>query len=315
MKAQLFFQKVDHAFPYAFSSDRFAQYMNPFSFRKRITVPSLAVMTGGTGGIGCEIARLLLEQGWDVLLLTRQPHKAEELISRRNGRFEAVFCDLTEPSNLQAVCATILQRRQPIGLLIHCAGKIQPELTKDITQSSLEEQMAINLTSPILLTTQLLPALSPNGHIIFVNSIAGVMPLQGSSVYSATKFGLRGFARSLALEYRPESIRISSIFLGAVDTEMLQQETRDGGSVLNFVNKPLSAHSVASMIIRTSEGKGREVFLPRIDGIFAHACLMMPWLLRLSTPLLEKIGQIGLQRFLKHKATASSVIHKDQDPC
>lgn len=275
--------------------------MKLFSFKKGVPVPSCAVMTGGTGGIGCEIAGLLLEKGWDVLLLTRQPRKAEEQISSRNGRFEAVYCDLTKPEDLEAISATILERKKSIGLLIHCAGKIQPELTKDLTRHSLEEQMAINLTSPILMTSQLLPTLSPASHIVFVNSIAGVMPLQGSAVYSATKFGLRGFARSLALEFKAGTIRVSSIFLGAVDTPMLEQETRDGGSVLNFVNKPLPARHVASLIIRTSEGRGREIFLPALDGIFAHACLIMPWLLRMTTPILEKIGHIGLRRFQKNK--------------
>lgn len=285
--------------------------MTLFSIRKKATLPSLAVMTGGTGGIGCEIAALLLEQGWDVILLTRQPGKAEEQISRRNGRFEAVFCDLTKPAKLQAVSDEILRRKKPVELLIHCAGKIQPEPTRDITPLSLDEQMAINLTSPILMTSQLLPAMSPSGHIIFVNSIAGVMPLQGSAVYSATKFGLRGFARSLALEFKPGTLRVSSIFLAAVDTQMLQQETQDGGSVLNFVSQPLSARDVARMIVRTSKKSGREIFLPRIDGVFSHACLMMPWLLRLSTPVLEKIGKIGLQRFLKHRATVGSAVQKE----
>ncbi|MBS1052781.1 SDR family NAD(P)-dependent oxidoreductase [Gluconobacter kondonii] len=279
--------------------------MNFFSFKKRALRPSFAVMTGGTGGIGCEVAEILLEQGWDVLLLTRRPSKVEEQISSKNGRFEAVFCDLTQPVDLEAVSDAIIKRKKPIGLLIHCAGKIQPESAQNITRVSLEEQTTINLTSPILMTSQLLPALSSNAHIVFVNSIAGIMPLQGSSVYSATKFGLRGFARSLALEFKPKTIRISSIFLGAVDTPMLEQETRDGGSILNFVNKPLSARHVASIIVRTSAGSGREVFLPRLDGVFAHACLIMPWLLRITTPILEKVGRIGLKRFQKHKVTSS----------
>ncbi|GEB03634.1 short-chain dehydrogenase [Gluconobacter roseus NBRC 3990] len=272
---------------------------------------SLAVMTGGTGGIGCEIAALLLEQGWEVILLTRQPERAREQFSGSNGRFEAVFCDLAKPESLQSISAEILRRNKPIGLLIHCAGKIQPELTKDITSFSLDAQMTINLTSPILMTSQLLSALSSNGHIIFVNSIAGVMPLQGSAVYSATKFGLRGFARSLALEFKPGILRISSIFLAAVDTQMLQQETQDGGSVLNFVSQPLSARNVARTIVQISKGAGREVFLPKIDGIFGHACLMMPWLLRLSTPILEKIGKNGLRRFLKRKAVSKSTTAQD----
>lgn len=275
-----------------------------------MAVPSFAVMTGGTGGIGCEIAGLLLEEGWDVLLLTRQPQKAIEQIPRKNGHFEAFPCDLTAPADLETVSSAILKRNQPVGLLIHCAGKIQPEAAKAITQKSLEDQMRINLTSPILLTSQLLPALSPDGHIMFINSIAGAMPLPGSSVYSATKFGLRGFARSLALEFKPKTIRVSSIFLAAVDTRMLEQETQDGGSVLNFVSQPLSARDVAKMVVRTSEGSGSEIFLPGIDGIFAHACLVMPWLLRITTPLLEKIGRSGLQRFLKQKAASIPAIHK-----
>ncbi|MBS1102013.1 SDR family NAD(P)-dependent oxidoreductase [Gluconobacter sp. Dm-62] len=275
--------------------------MNLFSFRKKVTEPSFAVMTGGTGGIGSEVAEILLEQGWDVLLLTRHPQKAKDQIQSRNGKFESIYCDLTKPSDLEALSASILKKHKTIRFLLHCAGKIQPEFTKNITHSSLQEQMTVNLTSPILLTSQLLPALSPNGHIIFVNSIAGVMPLQGSSIYSATKFGLRGFARSLALEFKPKTIRISSIFLAAVDTQMLEEETREGGSVLNFVSQPLSPRYVANLIVRTSKGAGREIFLPKIDGIFAHACLIMPRLLQISTPLLEKIGQVGLKRFLKKR--------------
>ncbi|WP_194255860.1 hypothetical protein [Gluconobacter cerevisiae] len=86
---------------------------------------------------------------------------------------------------------------------------------------------------------------------------------------------------------------------------MLEQETTDGGSILNFVNKPLSARHVANLIVQTSAGKGREVFLPKLDGVFAHACLIMPWLLRITTPLLEKIGRIGLRRFQEHKAISN----------
>ncbi|MBF0861329.1 SDR family NAD(P)-dependent oxidoreductase [Gluconobacter kanchanaburiensis] len=272
-----------------------------FSSTSDSTRRKLAIITGGTGGIGREIVDLLLEDGWDIFLLTRntQREKAENKII--NNKVENFYCDLNDFSSIEKVCNEIIARGRQIEILIHCAGQIDPQRSTDISSSALSAQLNINLSAPILLTSRLAKVIAVNGHIIFVNSIAGVMPLAGSAVYSATKFGLRGFARSLALEFRPRTLRISSVFLGAVDTEMLQRETLDGGSLLNYVSQPLSARVVARKIVQVSQGAGKEIFLPWIDGIFAHACLIIPGLLRLSMPILEKVGQFGLKRFNKRR--------------
>ncbi|EHH68253.1 SDR family NAD(P)-dependent oxidoreductase [Gluconobacter morbifer] len=263
--------------------------------------PHSAVVTGATGGIGREIVSLLLSKNYRVFVLSRHAENVREQFPDWPDRIIPVPCDLTSEESIQKVSEYIRQKKIVVNLLIHCAGLIHPEDSSNITASYINSQMMINLTGPILLTGGLVSSVPSGGHILFVNSVAGVLPLQGSSVYTASKFGLRGFARSLALDLRPRRIRVSSVFLGAVDTLMLDREIADGGSVLNFVSQPLSPRRVAEFILRASQKSGQEFFLPRIDGVFGHACLMMPWLLRWMTPFLQIIGRSGQNRYLRKK--------------
>jgi len=254
-----------------------------------------AVLTGATGGIGQEIVKRLLDAGYHVHALTRRPETITTTFPN-TPHLTATPCDLTDPASIEAA-ASSLATTAPVKLLIHCAGSIHPEAAEAIQPNSLAEQTAINLTAPILLTSRLLPLMTRGSHIIFLNSMAGILPLPGNSIYTATKFGLRGFARSLQLDVAPKGIRVSSLYPGAVDTPMLQKEMEDGGSPLNFVSTPLTPGSIADLVLHTTSRKGRELFRPKIDGLFSHLCLMLPPLFHITHPILKIIGRKGQTRY------------------
>jgi len=262
----------------------------------------VAVVTGATGGIGKEIVGLLIADGYQVHALTRRPEELHTELPGHGDLLVPLSCDLMLPDALQQAADTLVEQGRPIQALIHCAGSIHPEAAGSIRKEHLETQMMINLTAPMLLTSKLVPLMHKGSHIVFVNSMAGILPLRGNSVYTATKFGLRGFARSVSLDLQSRGVRISSIFPGAVDTPMLMKEMEDGGSALNFVSTPIPAHDLAKLIVRTCTGRGGEFFRPRIDGAFSHACLMMPWLLRLTLPILQMVGTQGQRRFLARRS-------------
>ncbi|WP_084294626.1 SDR family NAD(P)-dependent oxidoreductase [Asaia prunellae] len=253
------------------------------------------VLTGASGGIGILIARRLLDQNYRVIALCRsKPAIESELLSH-------IACDLGASGSLAEACSRIHEHHAPVFAVIHCAGTISPSFMATADEKDITTQISLNLSAPILLTRHLLPLMQTidgrqKSCIVFVNSMAAVMPLAGSAVYAAAKAGLRSFALSLAQEARPRGILVSSVFPGAVQTDMLIREMKEGGSVLNYVSTPLDPDVVAKAVTDQLIRCGSERFLPAIDGVFGRLCMLAPCLLRLSLPLLRFIGKRGYLR-------------------
>ncbi|WP_215750341.1 MULTISPECIES: SDR family oxidoreductase [unclassified Gluconobacter] len=252
------------------------------------------VLTGASGGIGTIVTRKLLDQGHRVVALSRTaPDIAHEALTH-------IYYDASNLHDISRANEVLLKQIPGVDILIHCAAIISPGMVEDTQPEDVIRQISINLTAPIALTSLLVPKIPAGGRIIIVNSMAATIPLAGSSVYGATKAGLRNFALSLAQEISPKGIAVSSIFPGAVETEMLRQEMETGGSVLNFVGTPATPEVIASEILKLIQKPKLERFFPKIDGIFGGLCLLMPSLLRLSMPLLTFLGNRGFQKFLRN---------------
>lgn len=255
----------------------------------------LAVITGGAGGIGRLVIKGLLGAGYHVVAITRRgqiptlPDSPDLTILR---------CDLGDTQSIVPVTAQIRAMGAPVQVLIHCAGVIVPQTVSELDDAAVAEQMKVNLQAPVILTTHLLDLMPRGGHIVFVNSMAAIVPLAGSSVYAATKFGLRGFALSLREEVKSRGIRVSSVFPGAVDTPMLQREMQNGGSALNFVTLPVQPQIIANIILRTLRRGSRDVFVPSSDGIFGQILLIFPALWQRLLPIMLWIGEKGRRKYL-----------------
>ncbi|ACI51116.1 short-chain dehydrogenase/reductase SDR [Gluconacetobacter diazotrophicus PA1 5] len=262
----------------------------------------LAVVTGGTGGIGRRVVELLAGAGYRVTVLSRQGAMAGAMAGAGFADDMPVTlraCDLGRAESIAAASSAILAQDGPVSLLVHCAGVIHPGDSAAQGADELAAQVAVNLTGPIDLTARLLGRMQRGGHVVFVNSMAGALPLAGCGAYTAAKFGLRGYAMCLAREVRKQGIRVSSVFPAAVDTPMLRREMAEGGSVLNFVSAPADPDHVARRIVRICRHPRRETFLPAMDGLFANLCLLLPRLLDLALPVLTLAGRLGYRRFVR----------------
>ena len=170
------------------------------------------LLTGATGGIGHATARALAARGVSLVLSGRRTSVLESLAAEVSGR--TLAADLSDPAALEG----LLDRAGEIDVLVANAALPGSGRLHDFTIQQIDAALAVNLRAPIALAHALAPRLVArgSGHLVFVSSLAGKAATPGSSIYSATKFGLRGFSASLHAELGPQGVGVSCVLPGFV---------------------------------------------------------------------------------------------------
>jgi len=188
-----------------------------------VTANNVAVVTGGSTGIGAEICRQMLEAGYQVVSLARRKP------DQSHARLHAVEVDLMERAATEQAAAEIAGRFA-ISHIVHNAGVIRPALLPDVRQEDLQALTQLHLGAAVTLVQAALPAMKRNqfGRIVLISS-RGALGLQTRSAYSATKAGMIGMARTWALELAPEGITVNVVAPGPIsDTEMFRSVIPSG---------------------------------------------------------------------------------------
>lgn len=182
------------------------------------TGPTVALVTGGSGGIGTAICRHLLAAGVEVISLARTAP------AWQHPRLHAVMVDLMDPEATRKVAAE-LAARFSISHVIHNAGALRPDLLEDAKLQDLNALVALHLASPLLLVQAALPAMKTAGFgRIVLLSARAALGLPTRSAYAATKAGLIGMARTWALELAPHGITVNVVAPGAIAGTAMFQE-------------------------------------------------------------------------------------------
>lgn len=169
-------------------------------------------MTGGTRGIGRAIAGELLTLGARVMLVARSQADIDAAVGELGDRVSGVAADVTQPAD-RARIARHVAAHGPLHVLVHNAGSNVRSRLIDYDDATIERLLALNLTAPVLLSRDLHPALRAAGgaSVIHVSSIAGVVALPTGVAYAAAKAGLAQVARTLALEWARDGIRVNTV--------------------------------------------------------------------------------------------------------
>lgn len=171
-----------------------------------------ALITGAGGGIGSAIAAALAPT--HTLLLAGRPSARLDALAERLGA-PTWPLDLADPDSIEASSEVLSE----LDVLVHNAGVLYPGRVAESSAEQWRASFEINVTGAVALTLALLPALrAVRGHVVFINSGAGLTVSPGMASYSASKFALRAFADSLRAD--EPSLRVTSIFPGRTDSDM-----------------------------------------------------------------------------------------------
>ena len=170
------------------------------------------LITGASGGIGQAIARAVAGRGASVVLSARRVDVLEPLAAELGGR--AIACDLSRRDEV----ARLLDEAGTVEILIANAALPASGLLTDLTQDEVDRMLEVNLRAPMALAHRLAPEMIArgHGHMVFVSSLSGKVASASSSVYSATKFGLRGFALGLRTDLAPHGVGVSTVLPGFI---------------------------------------------------------------------------------------------------
>lgn len=210
------------------------------------------LVTGATGGIGQAIARAFASRGAELILTGRRPEVLERLASELRAR--AVACDLARREEVERLA----QEVQDVDVLVSNAALPASGLLTDLTQEEIDRMLEVNLRAPVALARAVAPAMAARrrGHFVFISSLAGKAASPASSIYSATKFGLRGFALGLREDLRGDDVGVSVVVPGFIrDAGMFADA---GASLPRWVPTRAPA-DVADAVIRAVERNQAEV--------------------------------------------------------
>lgn len=200
---------------------------------------STHLLTGAGSGIGASLADLLHARGDEVIALVRSEARAAELVSRWPG-VRTLVADLESPLG-------DLDLPHQLDSVVHSAGVV--EIGRVADGVDIEGQVRVNLLAPAELTRRCLPALrAAHGTVVFVNSTSGLQANPGWSGYSASKFGLRGFADALRTEEAEHGVRVTSVFPSRTATPM-QEKVHDVEGKEYDAADWMSAATVATAIL------------------------------------------------------------------
>jgi 3-oxoacyl-[acyl-carrier protein] reductase len=184
----------------------------------------VALVTGASRGIGRAIARGLAARGAIVVAAARGDHATAvtaEIVSD-GGRAECVTLDVTDGAAVQAAIAGILERLDRIDILVNNAGITRDQLMLRMKRDDWDAVLSTNLTAAFSCTQAVLKSMVKQraGRVINVTSVVGQSGNAGQANYAASKAGLIGFTKALALEVASRNITVNAVAPGLIDTDM-----------------------------------------------------------------------------------------------
>lgn len=241
------------------------------------------LLTGASGGIGGAIAEALHAEGATLVLSGRREAELAALAERVDGR--VVVADLAQRDDV----TRLLAEAGEIDVLVSNAALPGTGALETFTAAQVDRALDVNLRAPIALAHALIPGMVArgSGSMVFISSLAGLTASARTSLYNATKFGLRGFALSLHDELYRTGVGVSVVLPGFVRDAGMFAETGVKAPTIFGTSSP--AQVAAAVLEAIAKNRGETIVAPRIDRLGARLGTLAPNL----ASRLQRLGLLG----------------------
>ncbi|MGI4956603.1 MAG: SDR family oxidoreductase, partial [Janthinobacterium lividum] len=178
----------------------------------------IAVITGGSSGIGLAIAKRFVAEGAFVFITGRNQDDLHKAVTEIGGDIVAIQADSSNLANLDHVFATIGTQKGRVHILVANAGNLEHAPIADVTEGHFDRLFSVNVKGLVFTVQKALPLMADGSAIILMSSTVAGKGLGGSGIYAATKAAIRSFARSWIVDLKERKIRVNVISPGPIDT-------------------------------------------------------------------------------------------------
>ena len=251
----------------------------------------LILVTGGSSGIGKEIARLFLRRGDRVLIVADRAGKlddAEQELREISPQVSSVVCDIASPDSVAAMANTVLSTYGCPDVLVNNAGFATYELFAHTAPEEIERLASVNFVGHLRCTRAFLPGMirARRGTIVNMASIAGRVPMAPNGVYSAAKHGMVAWSETLRHEVHRFGIKVVVVCPGRVPTAFFDHPTFQARQAGPETRQLISAEQVAQVTLRAVDKGQFMVYLPSYYGLMVWMTQVLPFV---SRPLLGRL--------------------------
>ena len=253
------------------------------------------VITGASGGIGAEIAKLCASSGAHLVLLARSIGKLEQLRmdlqQKHQVKVDVFQLDVSDTAQVLAVFQQIFDTIGDIDILVNNAGFGIFKEAHLATMDEIKGMFDVNVVGLMACTSMVLPKMRERrfGHIINIASQAGKIATPKSSVYSASKHAVLGYTNSLRMELSDYNVQVTSVNPGPIATNFFNIADEKGTYVKNVQRFMLQPEYVAEKVVNSMLTETREINLPRWMNMGSVVYVLFP-------RLFERIGKQMLNR-------------------
>ncbi|MFT5709977.1 MAG: short-subunit dehydrogenase [Halioglobus sp.] len=233
----------------------------------------IAVITGAGSGIGRALATQLNDQGCKLLISDISEQGLQETVrslSRKDVLVESHIMDVADKGAFQAWASSITEKHGNVDIVINNAGVATDAPVEETKYEDIEWLMGINFWGVVYGTMELLPLLrkSPQGHLVNISSIFGVVGIPTQSAYNASKFAVRGYTEALRHEMAGSNIHVCCVHPGGIKTNIVRNarltnaDTARNEAVADFDKLAhTTAESAAAQIIRAIENRKKRLLI------------------------------------------------------
>jgi len=199
----------------------------------------VAVVTGGSSGIGLATAKRFVEEGASVFIFARRQSELDKAVQEIGGDVFAVAGDLANPADIDRLYSKVAEKKGKVDIVFANAGAIALQTLGSITEDEIDRQLGVNFKGVIFTVQKALPLLQDNGSIVLTSSIGAQKGIPAQSVYFATKAAIRNLARTWLVELKDRGIRVNVVTPGVIDTQ----------GIADLFPEPAAREAFASQVI------------------------------------------------------------------